>query len=355
MPGLAKTGIRHTNAMETGQVGHSTAKTAYLHWRQRVHALLEPDIVEPSRWNLLLNRLLLWLIVFNALAVILETVPWIYAEAGPLFHAFDVASVMVFTVEYVARVWCSVEPEEDADLSFMGRMKVRFRYVLSPLALVDLLAIVPFYLQWALLMDLRVLRLLRLLRVLKVTRYFPALSLLLEVIRQEARSIGAVLSILALMVVMSASVAYVFEHPAQPEVFCHIPAAMYWAAVTLTTVGYGDMVPITPAGQFLGAMIAVIGIGMVALPAGILSSAFSAQMRRSRKHYEEEVTNALADGLITTEEKHQLDILRDDLGLSEEEAEATLRAVVARRMHAEGIFMQIPRNQAKKLKDQDVL
>jgi len=165
-----------------------------------------------------------------------------------------------------------------------------------------------------------------------------------------------VLSLLALAVVLAASLSYLFEHPVQPDVFPHIPAAMYWAVITLTTVGYGDMVPLTPMGKVLGAVIAIIGVGMVALPAGILSSAFSEKLSRSRKHYEAEVSHALEDGLITNEEKSQLDILRDDLGLSEADAEATLRAVVARRTHVDGIYMQTTGVKAQgKAQDTDVL
>ncbi|MBN2753190.1 MAG: ion transporter [Rhodospirillaceae bacterium] len=300
-------------------------------WRKQTFDLLDSGADERSLGNRLLGGGLILLILLNAVAVILESVPEIYLQLAPAFNAFDIFSVAIFSVEYVARVWSSVEAHHPPPATPWERCKIRARYMVSPLAVIDLVAIFPFFLQWALPTDLKVLRMLRLMRAFKLTRYFTALSLLLEVLRQEIRSIGAALSILGLVMLLSASLAYVFEHPVQPHVFPHIPAAMYWAVITLTTVGYGDMVPITAMGKLLGAVIAIIGVGMVALPAGILASAFSEKLRRSRQRYEEEVSAALSNGLITHAEKSQLENLREELGLSTLDAEAILRAEVENR------------------------
>jgi len=219
------------------------------------------------------------LILLNVVAAILETVPAIEARFGKALYAFDLFSVAVFTVEYAVRVLlCPDDPSGRFSRPVAGRL----RYMATPMAVVDLLAILPFYLGAFAAVDLRFLRVLRLFRVFKLTRYSAAMAILLSVLRQEAASFGAALFILAVVLVLAASGMYLVEHDEQPEAFGSIPAAMWWAVATLTTVGYGDVTPATGMGKLFGAVVTVVGIGMVALPAGILASAFSDRLRRRR-------------------------------------------------------------------------
>lgn len=226
---------------------------------------------------------LIVLILANGVAVVLESVPSIGRDYRTFFALFERFSILVFTVEYVARLWSIVELDNPR---YKHPLWGRLRYATTPLALIDLLAIVPFYLSFLLPIDLRVLRVLRLVRMFKLTRYSAAMNLLLAALRQELSAIAAVLFVLLLLLVIASSLAYLAEHEVQPQAFGTIPHAMWWAIVTLTTVGYGDVVPITPWGKVVGGLIGIIGIGMVALPAGLLASGFSEQLHQRRREFE---------------------------------------------------------------------
>ena len=215
------------------------------------------------------------------------------------------------------RVWTAVEVEDERfHHPFYGRL----RYIFTPMAIVDLVAIVPFYLGMFFEVDLRAMRVLRLLRVFKLTRYSHAMTIMIDVLRQEAKSIGAMLFVFLVILVFVSSLMYMLEHPAQPHVFADIPSAMWWAAVTMTTLGYGDMVPLTPLGRILGACTAVIGVGMIALPAGVLASGFSEQVRQRREEYLETVEKVIHEGRMTRREQRALEDTRIALGLSHDEA-----------------------------------
>ncbi len=260
---------------------------------------------------------LLALIVLAVCAAILETVPSVRERFGAELHAFDVFSVVVFTIEYVLRLaTCTAHPSG----RFGEPVRGRLRFALTPMALVDLAAIAPFYLEALLPVDLRFLRVLRLFRIFKLTRYSAAMSILLGVLRDEARSFGAALFILMVILILAASGIYLVESDVQPEAFGSIPAAMWWAVATLTTVGYGDVTPITAGGKVFGAIVTIVGIGMVALPAGILASAFSDHLRRRRESFAEQVGEAASDGAISAAEARELEAMRTDLGLGEDEA-----------------------------------
>jgi voltage-gated potassium channel len=194
------------------------------------------------------------------------------------------------------------------------------------MAIIDLLAILPFYLMFFVHIDLRFLRVVRLLRIFKLTRYSSAMNILLSVLREESSSLFAALFVLLVLLMLASSGIYLIEHKIQPDAFGSIPDSMWWAMATLTTVGYGDVTPITPLGKFFGGCITVIGMGMVALPAGILASAFSDYIHRSRREYKSKLSEYLKDGIVSDEEKVELEQLRSDIGLSPEEAELIYKA-----------------------------
>ena len=265
---------------------------------------------------------LIILITLNVLAVILESVPEIHQPLFAMFLAFEIFSVGVFTFEYLMRLWSVTEnPWHDKyRRPFWGRL----RYMFSPMALIDLLAILPFYLAVFISVDLRFLRVMRLLRVLKLSRYSSATTMLFDVFREEAKVIGASLFVLILLLVVASSCIYLAEHEVQPDDFGTIPRSMWWAIITMTTVGYGDVVPVTATGKIIGAFMGIIGIGMVALPAGILASGFNQALHARRKNLQREVDRALDDGVINAPELEALELKRKALHLSEEELRGLL-------------------------------
>lgn len=254
---------------------------------------------------------LIALITINILSVILESVDSIAQSYGAVFYYIELVSVLIFSVEYLARVWISVDIEK-----YKHRKYPRLAYICSPIALIDLIAILPFYLTIFFAMDLRFLRVLRLLRIFKLTRYSSAMSMLLNVLREESSAFFAGFFILFVLLILTASGAYLVEQEAQPEKFGSIPAAMWWAVATLTTVGYGDVTPVTMAGKMFGTLVTIIGIGMAALPAGILASGLADQLRRNRERMAAEFRSALEDGNIDEDEEAEIEALRKEVGLS---------------------------------------
>ena len=192
--------------------------------------------------------------------------------------------------------------------------------MLTPLALVDLIAILPFYLSLYVSIDLRFLRGLRLLRLFKLTRYSPALGALLDVIQKESEALLAAIVVLLIMLVMSAAGIYILEKDLQPDTFGSMPGSMWWAIVTLTTVGYGDVVPVTTLGKAFAGFIGLIGIGMIALPAAIMASGFAENIRSRKEEYNLHVQKFLKDGELDEHERGMLEDLRIELGLDSDEA-----------------------------------
>jgi voltage-gated potassium channel len=232
--------------------------------RARAYRLLHED----SR----ASRGIAVLIVINLAAVVLETVESLRESAGGLFQIIEVISIAVFTIEYAVRLWsCAENPR------FAHGIAGRFRYALTPIALVDLAAVLPFYLPLLIPADLRflrTLRLLRMIRILKLGRYSRAIQLVYRAVRETREQLGVVLIVITILMLMACSAMYLFENEAQPEQFSSIPATFWWGVMTLTTVGYGDIYPLTVAGRITAAIVAFLGIGLFALPAGIVASAF---------------------------------------------------------------------------------
>jgi len=247
--------------------------------KHRVFEILEAS-QEDDRLSRVVDLSILGLIALSVIAVLLETVRPVYQEFASAFRTFEVFSVSVFSIEYVLRVWsCTENPRYEHPL--YGRL----RFIVSPMGLIDLLAIAPFYV--ASYMDLRILRalrLFRLFRIAKVTRYSSVLNTFGRVLRAKKEELVIMLSFTVMLLLISSAVMYLVENPAQPEKFSSIPTAMWWGITTLTTVGYGDAYPVTPLGKILASVIAVMGIGLFALPAGILGSAFMEDLQHRKKH-----------------------------------------------------------------------
>ena len=304
--------------------------------RQRTYELLSTGR-EGDRASQVVDLILIVLISASVIAVVLESISAVEIRYSTAFYWFEVVTVAVFTVEYLLRVWCSVE-SEDARFKSRGATAIRFRFMLSFHAIVDLLAIVPFYLLTFGLLgsaDMRFLRVVRLLRVLKLTRYSVALNMLVTTFAENGRSLSAAFFILLTVMLLAASGIYYFEREAQPIAFGSIPAAMWWAFATLTTVGYGDVTPLTVGGKIFGAAITVVGLGMVALPTGILASGFAQQLRVRADTYKACADAAWDDGVLTPEESNNLEKLRVDLGLGRTTAHSIMDVGKNKRTPAE--------------------
>jgi voltage-gated potassium channel len=252
----------------------------YRKLKKQVYILMHP-ISGNTRWDKLLNVFLVLLIVLNVIAVILETEHELYVEYKTYFDNFDLFSVIIFSIEYVLRVWSATQ-EKRYHHWFWGRL----RYIFTPAALIDLLAILPFYLHALFVLDLRVLRLLRLLRFLRIfrlTSYMSSAKVLTNVFKNKAQELLISLILTIGLIILSSCIMYFAEHPAQPDKFSSIPATLWWSVVTLTTIGYGDMIPVTLVGKFFTAVIALTGVALLALPAGIITAGFIEEMRKARK------------------------------------------------------------------------
>lgn len=193
----------------------------------------------------------------------------------------------------------------------------RLRYVFSTNGMVDFLAISPFYLQFLMPgIDLRILRSLRLIRILKLSAYNSALSDLVEALNEERRALFAAGYLFMLIFVLASSFIYFAEHSAQPNEFNSIPHAMYWALITITTVGYGDIAPVTHVGKFIAASSAISGVVVVALLTGIIASAFNTQMERRKAEFENEIRRAFDNDFLDSKELQQIERIRKHFGIS---------------------------------------
>jgi voltage-gated potassium channel len=245
-------------------------------WRAQFDWLLAPS--ESPPWpNRLVNGILVGLVLLSIVTTVLETLDEAAQRIGWFLRLVEAIVVAVMTVEYLFRLWTA--PEREAIGARMP-WQSRGRYMTSFVGLVDLLAALPALLALVVPIPVDALRLLRVARLLKLARYTPALNLFAAVIRNESRPLMATLLVVAVLLVLEATIMYTLEREAQPKVFASIPHAMWWAIVTIATVGYGDMFPITPAGKVFGGMVMVIGIAVFAVPAGILATGFASEIRK---------------------------------------------------------------------------
>jgi voltage-gated potassium channel len=245
-------------------------------FRRRLYVTLEP-FENGGLFERIFEYALVLIISLNILAIILESVPEYDLAYGSYLRAFERFSIIFFTVEYVARLYAIVENPK-----FSHPVKGRLAYMVTPLAIIDLLAFLPFYLTFiGYLRFLRIFRLMALFRMVKIARYLHALDLFKRVMRdRKEQLVLTFIFLLFVLVIISFAMFYV-EHDEQPGVFTSIPATMWWGVTTLTTVGYGDMVPITALGKFLAGVFAISSVALLALPAGILSSGFFEAMHEN--------------------------------------------------------------------------
>jgi voltage-gated potassium channel len=244
--------------------------------RKQIYDILEITWRRRRGTSFWVNILLTVVISLNAFAVIFDTVPAIREKYHQLIFNFEVFSVAVFTVEYLLRLWSCVE-DPRYNHWFWGRL----RFMVSAWGIIDLLAILPFYLSFFItdLGFIRILRLLRMIRLFRVSRYFHALKVIQIVVKEKREELVLSFVFIFFILIISSSLVYYVEHDIQPKAFESIPAAMWWGVNAMTTVGYGDLHPITPLGKFLGGIIAILGVSLFALPTGILASGFAEYIR----------------------------------------------------------------------------
>ncbi len=296
----------------------------YQQLRNRVYDIIENESYQ-TRFSKMFDKFLIILILLNVSAVIAESVDAWYFPNQQYFKAFEYFSIIVFSIEYLLRVWVIVEKDKDKHPE-IPHWKRRLMWIKSPGAIIDFISIAPAFINYFVTVDLRFLRVLRLFRLLKLTRYFAAMRILLVVLNKEKDSFKAVIFILIIMIVTAASGIYVVENQAQPEVFESIPKSMWWAVVTLTTVGYGDVIPITTTGKFLGAVITILGVGLAALPAGILASGLASELEQRREILEQRFRELLLDDedMNLIKDRYKIDKIRRELGLNRDQAEEVI-------------------------------
>ena len=289
--------------------------------QQRVFEIIEKGRPEDRASNYC-DIFLFALILLNIVAVCLETIDTLYVQYKTVFTVVELVSVAIFSLEYGLRIWsCAAAP----DGKYEGAFSKRMAYVFSFTGIIDLLAILPSIIPLLLGgVDLRWLRILRLMRLLKFSHYSSALEDLISAVRHESRSFVATLYLLVLALLISSSMIYVAEQAVQPEHFGSIPQAMWWTVVTLTTVGYGDIVPMTVAGKLIATLTALMGVCVVALLTGIVATGFTNQVAMRRNQLEAEITSALSDGKISSDERQEIEELRQRLNISEEDALAII-------------------------------
>ena len=237
-------------------------------YRKRISEILDPTHSE-DKVSKLFNFSIMGFIFLNVMAVIFETMPSYGENYAPYFVWLELISVTVFTIEYSLRVWSSVEKHE------FQKPSGRLSFALTPMAFLDLLAILPFYLPILLPYDLRFLRVLRLIRifsVLKLAKYSKSVGLLLRVLKNKKAELIVTVFVAIVLLVLTSGIIFFIENGAQPEVFSSIPAAMWWTIGATTRLGIGPINPITELGMLFGAIVALLGLGVFALPAGILAS-----------------------------------------------------------------------------------
>lgn len=294
--------------------------------RHRLFLILELKSTRDKKAAWLFSWALTLMVLSNVLAVILESVPAIEAQYGLALTLFDAFSVLFFSVEYLVRVWTAAEKRLHSPATVTGR---RLSYMLSFHGLIDLIAVLPFFLQSLLPgLDLRFLRVIRIMRILKLSHYSTALEDLLASVYAEKDAFISAIYLLALSILITACLMYYAEHALQPDKFGTIPDAMWWAIITITTVGYGDVTPVSSWGKLIGAFTALSGVFTVALLTGIVASAFATRVRTHEIEFTTEVEEVLKDGHLDAQEQRTIEHLRREYSITEDHARAIVRQII---------------------------
>lgn len=288
--------------------------------RQKVYALVNETPDSGKLHEIFEFFIVLWILISVA-SVILESVDSINYYFHVEFIIIDTIAVAIFSTEFLMRIYsCTEDPKYQHWLA--GRINFSRQFS----SLIDIVAIAPFFLESLLdhLFDLRFLRVFRLMRLFKLGRHSAATKSLFYVIQREWPVMKAAIFIMLMLVMLAACLGYLFEHEAQPDKFENIPQSIYWAVITLASVGYGDISPVTPAGRTITIILALLGIGIFAIPAAILASAFSDQLRIERETMKQELYEMLGDGKISAEERMIIDAEAKRLHLSKAEVDRLL-------------------------------
>ena len=291
--------------------------------RRRAYEIMDGAV--PDKYSHFVEVFVALLVVANVIGIILESVPDIHEAYEAYFHAFDLFSVAVFSVEFVVRVWSYGEKylhDEDG-----SDWKGRKEYLFSFYGIIDFISTVPFYLQLILPgADLRVLRMFRLLRIFKLSRYNSAFDDMVAAVKAERDSFSSAVFLLFISCLLFSSLIYIIEGHVQPEVFPSIPAAMHWFVITIVS-GWGNVDPVTFVGTILVIFTQILSIALAAILTGVVSTAYTAQVERRQAMYEMEVRAVLADGVVTEEELAKLKIMQAKLGMSDDQVAAIVAQI----------------------------
>jgi voltage-gated potassium channel len=305
--------------------------TSIQRMRRRAYEIMDGAV--PDKYSHFVEVFVALLVVANVIGIILESVPDIHEAYEAYFHAFDLFSVAVFSVEFVVRVWSYGEKyfhDEDG-----SEWKGRKEYLFSFYGIIDFVSTVPFYLQLILPgADLRVLRMFRLLRIFKLSRYNSAFDDMVAAVKAERDSFSSAVFLLFISCLLFSSLIYIIEGHEQPEVFPSIPTAMHWFVITIVS-GWGNVDPITFVGTILVIFTQILSIALAAILTGVVSTAYTAQVERRQAMYEMEVRAVLADGVVTEEEQAKLKIMQAKLGMSDDQVQAIAEQIKEEKKLAE--------------------
>lgn len=280
--------------------------------RQRIYSILFLDGYS-GKIHRYFDLFLIFVIVLAIIFIICDSVAALHIHYQKLFSRIDNIVSAIFLVEYIGRIYAICE-----DKTYRQPFGGRLRYAVTPGAIVDVIAILPIFIPFFLAVDVHSLWIVRLFRIFKLSRYSPALRIILDVLREERSALGGALFIFVNIIIVAACLLYFVEKDVQPDKFYNIPMAIYWAVVTLTSIGYGDIYPITAIGQFITMLLAVIGIGMVALPAGILANGFVEKLHAQKRDLTKFVAVRTNDSLISKSEQREIDSQINFIGMTPE-------------------------------------
>lgn len=256
--------------------------------KEEIYEIIRDDDQNTTLKSKIFDFIIISLIIINVVVIFLDTFQNIRVHIEPYYKIIDVVSITVFTIEYILRFWTATLMHKNLSLT-----KARLKYVFSAEAVIDLIVLFSFYLPLFSFQNIniiRILRLFRILSILKINRYTHALSELKEVLKKKSSQLISSLFVVSVLIIFSALLMYYIENEAQPGSFDNAYSSLWWAIATLTTVGYGDIYPVTALGKFLGIFISLLGIALIAIPTGILSAGFTEQKKEENDKLKEENT-----------------------------------------------------------------